>query len=85
VPRFNFRGADVMEWERFKISSKISRKIRPGNRVKLFYFMRGIYLDKLAMAGGGACELPRKIKYEALRGYREITGGMIGAHNYLAS
>ena len=47
-----------------------SRKIRPVNRVKLFYLMQEMYLDKLAMAGGEGCELLRRIKYEALREYR---------------
>jgi hypothetical protein len=51
-----------------------SRKIRPGNRVKLFNLMRGMYLDKLAMAGGNGRELLRRIKYEALRAYRLKNG-----------
>ena len=34
-----------------------SRKIRPGNRVKLFHLMHGMYLDQLAMAGGEGREL----------------------------
>jgi hypothetical protein len=46
-----------------------SRKIRPGNRVKLFHLMREMYLDKLALAGGEGRELLRRIKYEALREY----------------
>jgi len=51
-----------------------SRKIRPGTRVKLFYLMRDMYLDKLAMAGGAGRELLRRIKYEALREYRIKNG-----------
>jgi hypothetical protein len=51
-----------------------SRKIRLGNRVKLFYLMRGMYLDKLAMAGGEGRELLRRIKYEALHEYRIKNG-----------
>ena len=51
-----------------------SRKIRPGNRVKLFNLMREMYLDKLAMAGGEGRELLRRIKYEALREYRIKNG-----------
>jgi hypothetical protein len=51
-----------------------SRKIRPGNRVKLFHLMRDMYLDKLAMAGGEGRELLRRIKYEALREYRNKNG-----------
>jgi hypothetical protein len=47
-----------------------SRKIRPGHRIKLFHLMRGMYLDQLAMAGGGGRELLRRIKYESLREYR---------------
>jgi hypothetical protein len=51
-----------------------SRKIRPGNRVKLFHLMRDMYLDKLAMAGGEGSELLRRIKYDALREYRTKNG-----------
>lgn len=51
-----------------------SRKLRPGHRVKLFYFMRNMYLDELSMAGGEGCELLRRIKYEALREYRIKNG-----------
>jgi hypothetical protein len=52
-----------------------SREMRPGNRVKMFQLMRNMYLDKLAMAGGEARELLRRIKYEALREYRSKNGG----------
>ena len=51
-----------------------SREIRPGNRLKLFNLMREIYLDKLAMAGGEGSELLRRIKYDALREYRQKNG-----------
>jgi hypothetical protein len=51
-----------------------SRPLRPGNRVKLFYLMRDMYLDNLAMAGGEGRELLRRIKYEALREYRTENG-----------
>ena len=51
-----------------------SRKIRSGNRVKLFHLMRGMYLDRLAMAGGEGSELLWRIKYEALREYRTKNG-----------
>jgi hypothetical protein len=51
-----------------------ARKIRPGNRVKLFYLMQNMYLDKLAMAGGEGREFLRRIKYEALREYRIKNG-----------
>jgi hypothetical protein len=51
-----------------------SRPLRHGNRLKLFNLMRGIYLDKLAMAGGQGSDLLRKIKYEALREYRTKNG-----------
>jgi hypothetical protein len=51
-----------------------SRKTRPGNRVKLFYLVQNMYLDKLAMAGGEARELLRRIKYEVLREYRIKNG-----------
>ena len=51
-----------------------SRDLRPGNRLKLFYLMRDMYLDKLAMGGGEASELLRQIKYEALREYRIKNG-----------
>jgi hypothetical protein len=51
-----------------------SRPLRPGNRVKLFHLMHDMYLDKLAMAGGDGSELLRKIKYEALREYRNKNG-----------
>ena len=51
-----------------------SRKIRPGNRVKLFQLMQNMYLDKLAIAGGEGSELLRRIKYEALREYRTKNG-----------
>jgi hypothetical protein len=51
-----------------------SRPLRPGNRVKLFYLMRELYLDKLAMAGGEGSELLQKIKYEAFREYRNKNG-----------
>jgi hypothetical protein len=51
-----------------------ARKIRPGNRVKLFHLMRGMYLDQLAMGGGEGRELLRQIKYEALREYRIKNG-----------
>jgi hypothetical protein len=51
-----------------------SRDIRPGNRVKLFHLMRGIYLDQLAMAGGQGRKLLTKIKYDALRDYRARNG-----------
>jgi hypothetical protein len=51
-----------------------SRSIRPGHRVKLFNLMRGMYLDKLAMAGGEGRELLWQIKYEALREYRRKNG-----------
>jgi hypothetical protein len=50
------------------------RKLRPGNRIKLFHLMRGMYLAKLAMGGGDGCELLRKIKYEALREFRAKNG-----------
>jgi hypothetical protein len=36
--------------------------------------MRDIHLDKLAMAGGEGSELLRRIKYEALREYRNKNG-----------
>jgi hypothetical protein len=36
--------------------------------------MREMYLDKLAMAGGEGSELLRRIKYEALREYRQKNG-----------
>ena len=39
-----------------------SRKIRPGNRLKLFNLMQEMYLDKMAMAGGEGSELLRQIK-----------------------
>ena len=51
-----------------------SRKIRPGNQVKLFHLMREMYLDELAMAGGEGSELLRQIKYEALCEYRLKNG-----------
>ena len=51
-----------------------SRKIRPGNRLKLFSLMGDMYLDKMAMAGGEGAELLRQIKYEALREYRRKNG-----------
>jgi hypothetical protein len=51
-----------------------SRKIRPGNRLKLFNLMRDMYFDKLAMAGGEGSELLQRIKYEALREYRTKNG-----------
>jgi len=51
-----------------------SRKIRPGNRLKLFDLMREMYFDKMAMAGGEGSELLRRIKYEALREYRIKNG-----------
>ena len=51
-----------------------SRKIRPGNRVKLFQLMREMHLDQLAMAGSEGRELLRQIKYEALREYRTKNG-----------
>jgi hypothetical protein len=51
-----------------------SRKIRPGNRLKLFNLMRDMYLDKMAMAGGEGRELLRRIKYEVLREYRIKNG-----------
>ena len=47
-----------------------SRKIRPGNRVKLFHLMRDMYFDRLALAGGEGRELLRRIRYKALREYR---------------
>jgi hypothetical protein len=51
-----------------------SRKIRLGHRVKLFHLMREMYLDQLAMGGGGGSELLRRIKYKALREYRTKNG-----------
>jgi hypothetical protein len=51
-----------------------SRPLRPGHRVKLFYLMREIYLDQLAMAGGKGCKLLQTTKYEALREYRRHNG-----------
>ena len=51
-----------------------SRKIRPGNRLKLFNLMREMYLDRMAMAGGEGSKLLRRIKYEALREYRTKNG-----------
>jgi hypothetical protein len=51
-----------------------SRQLRPGNHVKLFNLMRGMYLDQLAMAGGKGRELLQQIKYEALREYRIKNG-----------
>jgi hypothetical protein len=51
-----------------------SREIRPGNRLKLFSLMGDMYLDKMAMAGGEASELLRRIKYDALREYRTKKG-----------
>jgi hypothetical protein len=66
------RECDKKTWAvRFKQNS---RKIRPGNQVKLFHLMRGIYLDQLAMAGGEGRELLRRIKYKALREYRSKNG-----------
>ena len=50
------------------------RKIRPGHRVKLFHLMRGMYLDKLAMAGGEGRKLLQKMKYDALCDYRRHNG-----------
>jgi hypothetical protein len=38
-----------------------SRKIRSGNRVKLFHLMQEMYLDKLVLAGAEGCELLRRI------------------------
>jgi hypothetical protein len=51
-----------------------SRKIRPGNRLKLFNLMQEMYLDKMAMAGGEGSELLRRIRYDALREYRIKNG-----------
>jgi hypothetical protein len=51
-----------------------SRQLRPGHRVALFDLMRDMYLDELSMAGGEGCELLRRIKYEALREYRNQNG-----------
>jgi hypothetical protein len=51
-----------------------SRKISPGNRVKLYHLMRGMSLDKLAMAGREGRQLLQTIKYEALREYRIKNG-----------
>jgi hypothetical protein len=51
-----------------------SRDLRPGYRLKLFNLMLEMYLDKLAMAGGEGSELLRRIKYEALREYRQKNG-----------
>jgi hypothetical protein len=51
-----------------------SRRLRPGHRVKLFHLMRNMYLDQLAMAGGGGRVLLQRIKYEALREYRIKNG-----------
>jgi hypothetical protein len=51
-----------------------SRPLRPGHRVKLFYSMRNIYLDQLAMAGGEGCNLLQTIKHEAMREYRRKNG-----------
>jgi hypothetical protein len=51
-----------------------SRKIRPGNRVRLYHLMHGMYLDQLALAGGEGRQLLQTIKYEALREYRIKTG-----------
>lgn len=50
------------------------RDIRPGTRVKLFYLMRPLYLDQLAMAGGKGRALLNCIKTAALRDYREQYG-----------
>jgi hypothetical protein len=50
------------------------RPLRPGHRVKIFHLMRDMYLDKLAIAGGEGSELLRRIKYEALREYRNKNG-----------
>jgi hypothetical protein len=36
--------------------------------------MRGMYLDKLTMAGGEGRQLLQTIKYEALREYRRKNG-----------
>jgi hypothetical protein len=47
------------------------RPLRPGHRVKLFHMLRDITLPELAMAGGEGREVMRKIKYEALKTYRE--------------
>ena len=44
--------------------------MRPGHRVALFNLMREMYLDELSMAGGEGRELLKRIKYEALREYR---------------
>jgi hypothetical protein len=35
---------------------QISRKLGPGNRLKLFNLMGDMYLDKLAVAGGEGSE-----------------------------
>ena len=51
-----------------------SRQLRLGHCVALFDLMRGMYLDELSMAGGEGCELLRRIKYEALRQYRNKNG-----------
>ncbi len=51
-----------------------ARKMRPGNRVKLFLLMREIYLDQLALAGGNGRKLLQQIKYAALRQYRAKNG-----------
>jgi hypothetical protein len=45
-----------------------------GHRVKVFYLMRDIYLDQLAMADGEGCKLLQTIKCEAMREYRRKNG-----------
>jgi hypothetical protein len=47
------------------------RDLRPGERIKLLLLMKDIYLDQLAMGGGEGSDLLRRIKYEALRRFRE--------------
>ena len=56
-----------------------SRNIRPGHQVKLFNLMRDMYLDQLAMAGGGGRQLLQQIKYEAFLMIHVKMGGEIGA------
>jgi hypothetical protein len=58
-----------------------SRKLRPGNRVRLYRLMHDMYLDQLALAGGDGRQLLQTIKYEALREYQIKNGRDDGAHN----
>jgi hypothetical protein len=49
---------------------QIKSDLRPGDHIDLFYLMKGLYLDELAVGGGEGSDMLRRIKRAARRAGR---------------